>query len=258
MSAIATTQEKTSLAVNFDEHALRRLTDQRNGLRKFISSQLSQDVDFGVIPGTQKPTLFKPGAEKLANLFQLGMRIVREDKDLDMQKGWAMFTYTVELIHLPTGTSVSQCQGSANSHEKKFKSRPASDQINTLMKMAQKRAYVGAVIIACGASDFFTQDMEDSDPEPDPPTPRHRAVQPAPVSNSGEDPGGYVINFGKKNFGKRLRDVPIEELQGFAKWLHDQSRQTGKPVSGKAVDFLAALEAFEFQYPRDQEGGGIL
>ena len=32
---------------------------------------------------------------------------------------------------------------------------------NTIMKMAQKRAFVGAVLIATGASEFFTQDIED-------------------------------------------------------------------------------------------------
>lgn len=35
------------------------------------------------------------------------------------------------------------------------------DQINTIQKMAQKRAFVGAVLIACNASEFFTQDMDD-------------------------------------------------------------------------------------------------
>lgn len=35
------------------------------------------------------------------------------------------------------------------------------DQINTLQKMAQKRALIGAVLIATGASEFFTQDLED-------------------------------------------------------------------------------------------------
>ena len=29
------------------------------------------------------------------------------------------------------------------------------------MKMAQKRAFVGAILIATGASEFFTQDIED-------------------------------------------------------------------------------------------------
>ncbi len=35
------------------------------------------------------------------------------------------------------------------------------DQINTIQKMAQKRSLVGAVLIATGATEFFTQDLED-------------------------------------------------------------------------------------------------
>ena len=35
------------------------------------------------------------------------------------------------------------------------------DQVNTLLKMAQKRAHVGATINATSASEFFTQDLED-------------------------------------------------------------------------------------------------
>jgi hypothetical protein len=35
------------------------------------------------------------------------------------------------------------------------------DQINTIQKMAIKRSLVGAVLIATGASEFFTQDLED-------------------------------------------------------------------------------------------------
>ncbi|MGC9384726.1 MAG: hypothetical protein ACP5D6_09025 [Kosmotogaceae bacterium] len=34
-------------------------------------------------------------------------------------------------------------------------------QVNTLIKMATKRSYVGAIIIAANASDYFTQDIED-------------------------------------------------------------------------------------------------
>lgn len=32
---------------------------------------------------------------------------------------------------------------------------------NTIQKMAQKRAFVGAILMATGASEFFTQDVED-------------------------------------------------------------------------------------------------
>jgi len=36
-----------------------------------------------------------------------------------------------------------------------------ADQVNTIQKMAQKRAFVGASLIATNASEFFTQDIED-------------------------------------------------------------------------------------------------
>jgi hypothetical protein len=59
----------TSLAVELTDNALQALTEQRNQLKKFIQVQLEKDVDFGTIPGTPKPTLYKPGAEKLANIL---------------------------------------------------------------------------------------------------------------------------------------------------------------------------------------------
>ena len=37
----------------------------------FVQAQMKKGVDFGVIPGTRKPTLLKPGAEKLCRLFSL-------------------------------------------------------------------------------------------------------------------------------------------------------------------------------------------
>ena len=35
------------------------------------------------------------------------------------------------------------------------------NQINTIMKISQKRSYVGAILIASNGSNFFTQDLED-------------------------------------------------------------------------------------------------
>jgi hypothetical protein len=39
-----------------------------------------------------------------------------------------------------------------------------ADVVNTIQKMAQKRALVAATLIATSASEFFTQDVEDADP----------------------------------------------------------------------------------------------
>ena len=41
------------------------------------------------------------------------------------------------------------------------KNPDVSDLVNTIDKMAQKRAFVAAILIATNASDYFTQDMED-------------------------------------------------------------------------------------------------
>lgn len=137
-------------------------------------------MDYGVIPGTPKPSLFKPGAEKLTRLFGLGSRFTLIDKTLDGDRNFALFNYKCEIFHLKSGQVIAECEGTANSQEKKYKERtvyiwndkakkklpekeatPVYDILNTLQKMAQKRAYVGAVILATGASDFFTQDIDD-------------------------------------------------------------------------------------------------
>jgi hypothetical protein len=157
------------------------LADQRKMLQTFVSKQLRKGVDYGVIPGTPKSSLFKPGAEKLKLLFGLGVRVSLVHRELDRRDNFAMFNYKAEVYHLKSGNVVAECEGSCNSQEKKYRERsvyeynkqtrrrekvrdeatPVCDVANTLMKMAQKRAFVGAVILAVGASDFFTQDIDD-------------------------------------------------------------------------------------------------
>lgn len=156
------------------------LSEQRKMLLSFVAKQLRKDVDYGIVPGTPRSSLFKPGGEKLMRLFGLGSRFTLTDKVLDKQANFALFTYKAEIIHLKSGQVIAECEGTCNSQEKKYKERtawvyneklgkkepikeatPVFDILNTLMKMAQKRAFVGGVILAVGASDFFTQDIDD-------------------------------------------------------------------------------------------------
>lgn len=165
-------ESSTSVPIVINDSAVAELVYQRTELNKFIKACLVESVDFGIIPGSKNPSLYKPGAEKLAKLFKLGSKIADCSKEIDIPNGWAMFSYTIEIFHIPTGTSIAQCEGSANNKEKKYISRNVTDMLNTLQKMAQKRAYVGAIIIATGASDFFTQDIEDMDLHGDTPPPK--------------------------------------------------------------------------------------
>lgn len=152
------------------------LSEQRKMLLEFVAKQLRKETDYGVIPGTPKPSLYKPGAEKLARLFGLGIKLGLTDKTIDKSQNFAMFTYKAEIVHLKSGQMIAECEASCNSQEKKYKERtvwinnkkekeatPIFDILNTLQKMAQKRAFVGGVILAVGASDFFTQDVDDVD-----------------------------------------------------------------------------------------------
>lgn len=158
-----------------DVDALKR---QRELLKEFIGSQLREgiDNDYAVIPGTNKRSLLKPGAEKLARLFGLGVRVSMVDKEIDRHANFAMFTYKAEIYLLKNPSVViADCEASCNSQEKKYKERtvyvkgaktkeetPIFDILNTLQKMCQKRAVVGAVILAVGGSDFFSQDIDDA------------------------------------------------------------------------------------------------
>jgi hypothetical protein len=159
---------------------LNALQEKRDVLKEFVKSQLKEgiDNDFAVIPGTNKKSLLKPGAEKLMQLFGLGSRLTMTMKEIDHNGNFALVAYKCEIFHLRSGMNICECEGVANSREKKYASRtvwtkqdgrsiksqeetPIYDILNTLIKMAQKRAIVGAVIQATAASDFFTQDLDD-------------------------------------------------------------------------------------------------
>ena len=62
-------------------HALTRY----NTIVSFVRQVMKDGVDYGTVPGTDKPTLLKPGAEKLTTLFGLTPQfpIVREVEDWD-------------------------------------------------------------------------------------------------------------------------------------------------------------------------------
>jgi hypothetical protein len=229
---------------------------RRSAIVEFTRRIMVKDQDFGEIPGTHKPTLLKPGAEKLCNFFGLEPEFTPIAEDIDWtgaQHGGEVFCYARYRCRLlREGRVVGVGEGSCNSFEAKYRYRwvaeeqvpnhldrtrlpkrgsrrtlcefdfaiaraettgtygkPAehwqkfrdaigngtarsvdkltragsavaweldvdmasyripnpdvADVVNTIQKMAQKRALVAATLIATSASEFFTQDVEDSD-----------------------------------------------------------------------------------------------
>ena len=169
-----------------------------------VKQSLRPNHDYGVIPGTDKPTLLKPGAEKIAKLLNLedNYEIVSQTEDWD--KPFFHYVIRCRLSDIGSGLGVSSGLGECNSWESKYRFRwipewklsstqaavkdtvPSEDrkyrtksgtfkcyrfdnddifsQVNTLLKMAKKRALVDAALSVGRLSDLFTQDMEDSLP----------------------------------------------------------------------------------------------
>src|SRR5450631_2856557 len=229
---------------------------RRSAIVEFTRRIMVKDQDFGEIPGTHKPILLKPGAEKLCNFFGLEPEFTPIVEDIDWtgaQHGGEVFCYARYRCRLlREGRVVGVGEGSCNSWEAKYRYRwvaeeqvpehldrtrllqrgvhrtlcefdfaieraetsgqygkPAehwqrfrdairsgaarsvekltrrgqsvaweididtslyrvpnpdgADVVNTIQKMAQKRALVAATLLATSASEFFTQDVEDSD-----------------------------------------------------------------------------------------------
>lgn len=151
----------------------------RNGIEEALSHYgtlvdfcqriLQKDVDFGVIPGTRKPTLLKPGAEKLCQLFSLRpkLELISSVQDWTGQQhglDFPLFSFHYRVSLYRCGELLAEGEGVCSSAEYKYRKQGQQgiyNSVNTICKMAQKRALVAAVLVACGASEFFTQDMED-------------------------------------------------------------------------------------------------
>lgn len=77
----------------------------------------------------------------------------------------------------------------------KVKNPDIYDQVNTILKMAEKRAHVAATINATSASEFFTQDMEDNG------------------GNSGSSDGPQPDPRGTKEAAAAVRDKKVTEMK---------------------------------------------
>lgn len=128
--------------------------------QKTVHEQLSQGTDFDTIPGTgSKPTLLKPGAEKILMILGLTSKYEIIDKVEDNQKGF--FSYTIKSFLYKGDQLITEGLGNSNTKERKFASRDGFTMQNTVLKMAKKRAQVDAALTVGSLSNLFTQDVED-------------------------------------------------------------------------------------------------
>jgi hypothetical protein len=131
-------------------------------LAEFVRGHMVEGEDYGIIPGTNtKPTLFKPGAEKLNAIFGLAPVVTISNRVEDWEKGFVSYEVKVTLINKRTNNVEAEGIGSCNSRERRYKNQDAANIANTILKMAKKRSLIDATLSATRASGLFTQDLED-------------------------------------------------------------------------------------------------
>src|SRR5215210_7397024 len=104
--------------------------ERYGAITEFVSRVLRKDVDYGLIPGTEKLTLLKPGAEKLTTFFGLSTRfqlIERIEDWTGEDHGDEPFFYYLYRCQLWRGDLlVAEADGSCNSRETKYRYREAN------------------------------------------------------------------------------------------------------------------------------------
>jgi hypothetical protein len=181
------------VAGEVNRFSLAEIRERVNLVQEVMRGIMKRDTHYGTIPGTPKPTLYKPGAEVLCVTF----RIAQEYQIIDLgDELTARFRVTCVGRHQVSGIVLGEGVGECSSAEEKYKWRKAvcteefelmpesmrrlkfsswnnkvekkiqvrteaADLSNTVLKMACKRAMIAMTLNVTAASDIFTQDIED-------------------------------------------------------------------------------------------------
>lgn len=172
-----------SLIVSLDE-----AIKADNQLKAIVKKAMKPGTDYGIIPHTgDKPTLLKPGMEKLLMWYGLQLELPENRLAITDTEDYVSATVVAVIRHRRSGYVIAEGIGSANSGESRFQGRNRSPRgmANTILKMAKKRAGMDATLTATASSGLFTADLEDGlgDIE-DAPTNGHTTSQPNNATTS--------------------------------------------------------------------------
>lgn len=176
---------------------MEEILERRQTVKKILKDLMEKGVHYGVIPGTPKPTLYKPGAEMILSAFRLAPEFEVIDRGTADE---IRYVVKSRVTHYPTGVVMGQGLGECSSSEAKYKWRKAvseaeweatpdsrkrikyeygdlitkqirteiADVANTILKMAKKRSLTDVTLTVTACSDMFEQDLDDrTDESPD-------------------------------------------------------------------------------------------
>ena len=244
------------------ELSVAEVKNQVTKIHELMRAVMHDGEHYGVIPGMNKKTLLKPGAEKLCLTFRFDPQY---EADTTYNGDHLTVKSKCVLYHIGTAKRLGSGEGMCSTKETKYAYRNQApkcpdcgnesiirnkfdggwvcwkkkggcaqrypddafsdkdftrvenpdlpDCYNTVLKMADKRALVAAVLNATAASDIFTQDMEEEADE-----------KPQPTAKA--------IELKKTPAGRREQsDVPIRKVL----WDNLCNHCNGNKVSAGAI-----------------------
>jgi hypothetical protein len=164
-----------------------------NLIQEAMKATMKKDVHYGTLPGCPKPSLYKAGAEVIMALFKLATDPIVTDLSANGEIRYQVKVNVTTREGGFVGSGIGECSSGEEKYSwraavcdeeyaatpenmrrikfRKYKDSPVvqvqqvrvnpSDMANTILKMAKKRALIDAVLTATGASDIFSQDIEE-------------------------------------------------------------------------------------------------
>ena len=178
--------------------SLPKMKEQVRVLKELLDHIMLKNVHYGTIPGTQKPTLYKPGSEKILSTFRIAAAPSNiEDLSTEDEVRYRVtVSGTAQASGIFLGAGIGECSSDEEKYkwrkpvcEKEFEDAPIDrrrevwkktegrpyllkqvrtnpkDVANTVLKMAKKRSQIDMTLTVTAASDVFDQDLEDLSPE---------------------------------------------------------------------------------------------
>lgn len=256
-----TTPGPTGLAPAAPPMTVEEILAQRSVVVKVLRHIMAEGTHYGKIPGTQNKSLLKPGADMLLSTFHIAT-----DPEIEDISGPQEIRYRVRLRGLTMGSGqlVGVGVGEASSNEEKYRWRKANsreydatpenmrrvkyytdndvrqvranpyDQVNTILKMAKKRASVDLVLTALAAAEIFDnidetlrraeaeERQRDAAPVNFDDVPSSRAETAQPRQDSAQSPAETgELNIGhvrKAADDAGLRDIDVLNSAGVNNW----------------------------------------
>ena len=213
---------------------------QKNSMLELLQKSMQEGLDYGVIPGTTGKSLFAAGADKLAKFFHL-YPDYETQAAIEHFDEKPFFYYRVKCVLLDDEGSV---RGSAIkiAHTKELGYRKLDNsqilnKANSVLSMAEKRAFVGAVKSASLAREIFKESfdidettgeiltMDDADDDE-----KHQTMKRlfATAAERGFEPE-QVKSLAKRKWSvDSMNDLTISHLQKLAEYFLTTWREVGR------------------------------